>query len=144
MKKLNKVLISALMVLSLGACSSGSSSTGGKYTAGTYSASAKGFGGDVTVTLTVDSDKITDVVVEGNDETPAVGGAALETLQKEILDKQSSEIDVVSGATVTSTAVQEATKAALAKAEGNETSSTNTDKAGTYTASAQGHNATVT
>ena len=97
------------MVLSLGACSSGSSSTGEKYTAGTYSASAKGFGGDVTVTLTVDSDKITDVVVEGNDETPAVGGAALETLQKEILDKQSSEIDVVSGATVTSTAVQEAT-----------------------------------
>ena len=77
MKKLNKVLISALMILSLGACSSGSSSTGGKYTAGTYSASTKGFGGDVTVTLTVDSDKITDVVVEGNDETPAVGGAAL-------------------------------------------------------------------
>ena len=144
MKKLNKVLISALMILSLGACSSGSSSTGGKYTAGTYSASTKGFGGDVTVTLTVDSDKITDVVVEGNDETPAVGGAALETLQKEIIDKQSSEIDIVSGATVTSTAVQEATKAALAKAEGNETSSTNTYKAGTYTASAQGHNATVT
>ncbi len=45
---------------------------------------------------------------------------------------------------MTSAAVQEATKAALDKASGVETSATNSYTSGTYTASAQGHNATVT
>ena len=43
------------------------------YTPGTYSASAKGFGGDVTVTITVDEEKITDCKAEGPGETE--GGA---------------------------------------------------------------------
>lgn len=143
MKKITSLLLSAFMALSLGACSSSSESTG-KYTSGTYSGTAKGFGGDVTVTLTVDSNKITDVTIDGKDETETVGGAALETLKNEILEKQSSEIDTVTGASVTSSAVQEATKLALDKASGVETSATNSYKSGTYNASAQGHNATVT
>ena len=81
----------------------------------TLTGTGKGFGGDVTVTLTMDGDKIVAASIEGKDETPAVGGAALEELEKQIVEAGSDEIDGVSGATITSTGVKEAVKAALAK-----------------------------
>ncbi len=84
-----------------------------------FSASEYGFGGDVTVTLTVDeSGAITAVELVGDNETPEVGGAALATLQEQIMSAQSAEIDGVSGATMTSTAVKNAAAAALAQASG--------------------------
>ena len=81
----------------------------------TLTGTGKGFGGDVTVTLTMDGDKIVAASIEGKDETPNVGGAALADLEKQIVDAGSDEIDGVSGATITSTGVKEAVKAALAK-----------------------------
>ena len=81
----------------------------------TLTGTAKGFGGDVTVTLTMDGDKIVAASIEGKDETPTVGGAALEELEKKIVEAGSADFDAVSGATVTSTGVQDAVKAALAK-----------------------------
>lgn len=50
------------------------------YTPGTYEGTAKGFGGTVTVTVTVDESAITAVEATGGDETPAIGGAALATV----------------------------------------------------------------
>ena len=91
-------------------------------TSGTYSASAKGFGGDVTVTITVDGSSVTDVQVNGDDETPAVGGAALETLADQIKEQQSAEIDGVSGATFTSNAARMAAAEVFDAAMGNENS----------------------
>ena len=88
------------------------------YTAGTYSASEQGFGGPVTVTITVSDSEITDVVIEGDGETPTIGGAALDTLKQAILDGQSGEIDGVAGATITSGAVQKAAASAIAQAKG--------------------------
>ncbi|ETP73532.1 hypothetical protein UYO_0472 [Lachnospiraceae bacterium JC7] len=81
----------------------------------TLTGTAKGFGGDVTVTLTMDGDKIVAASIEGKDETPTVGGAALEELEKQIVEAGSADFDGVSGATVTSTGVKDAVKAALAK-----------------------------
>ena len=71
-----------------------------------YSASAKGFGGDVSVTITVEDGKITDAVVTGDNETPSSGGQAVDTLGGAIVEAQSAEFDSVSGATVTSSAVR--------------------------------------
>ncbi len=88
------------------------------YTAGTYSASEQGFGGPVTVTVTVTDTEITDVTIEGEGETPTVGGAAFDTLKQVILDTQSAEIDAVAGATITSDAVKKAAASALAQAKG--------------------------
>ncbi len=63
----------------------------------------------------MDGDKIVAASIEGKDETPTVGGAALEELEKKIVEAGSADFDAVSGATVTSTGVQDAVKAALAK-----------------------------
>ena len=83
------------------------------FTPGTYEATAKGFGGDVTVTITVDADKITDVTIKGDAETPALGGVAITTLPDEILKAQTPNVDILSGATVTSNAIIKAATEAL-------------------------------
>lgn len=88
------------------------------YTAGSYSGTAQGFGGTVTVELTVDSSTITAVKATGADETPEKGGAALAVLEQQILEKQSAEIDGVTGATMTSNGIREAAAAAIAAAKG--------------------------
>ena len=90
----------------------------GVYTAGTYTGEAMGYGGTVTVTITTDASSITDVKVTGDQETPAVGGAALETLAEQIKKAQSVEIDGVSGATLTSNAAKDSAAKAIAAARG--------------------------
>ena len=86
----------------------------GLYTPGTYSARASGIG-DVIVTMTFDSDKITDVVLDVSHETPSIGQAAAEALKKSLLAGQTAEIDAVSGATITSKAVRQAAAKCIAR-----------------------------
>lgn len=93
------------------------------YTPGTYTGEANGYGGKVSVTITVDASSITDVTIEGADETPTIGGAALEELAGQLKEAQSWEIDGVTGATMTSTAVKTATQSALNQAMGKDDSS---------------------
>lgn len=103
----------------------------------TYTAEAPGFGGAVTVTLTVEDGKITDATVTGDSETPEVGGAALEPLAAQLVAAGNAEIDGVTGATFTSNAVKEAAAAALAQLGGEGATETAlTD--GEYTAEAIG------
>ena len=89
-------------------------------TPGTYTATKSGFGGDVTVHLTIGDDgNISDLQVEAKSETPEVGGEAAPQLAQTILDTQSLAVDTVSGATMTSNAVIEAVTAALTEAGAN-------------------------
>lgn len=89
--------------------------TGG-VTDGTYTGTAEGFGGEVSVTITVSGGVITAVDAVGDSETESVGQAALPDLAQAILDAQSPNIDGVSGATVTSEAVMAAAKDAMTQA----------------------------
>ena len=77
---------------------------------------AKGFGGNVTVTLTVENGVITAAKAEGADETPGVGTPALEQLPAAMVAGNTVNVDIVSGATFTSNGVIEAAKAALVAA----------------------------
>lgn len=116
MKKPIFVLTAILMTASLlAACTS--APAGGSYRAGTYTASAQGYGGDVKVNLTVDADKITNVTIDGPDETPAIGGEAIKTLPDVIKKANSDQFDGVSGATVTSDAIKKAVGECLAEAK---------------------------
>ena len=117
MNKKYAVLFLALALI-LGASACQKKETGEAiYTAGTYSASAQGYGGAVTVEITVDESKITVVKVSGDQETPGVGGAALEELGKQIKEK-GADIDGVSGATMTSNGAKAAAAECIAKAKG--------------------------
>ena len=83
---------------------------------GTYTGTGKGISSDVTVTVTVDETSVTDVVVDASGETANIGAAAADELASQLLAAGSSEIDGVSGATITSDAAKTAMDAALAAA----------------------------
>ncbi len=91
--------------------------SGGLYTPGTYSSQAQGMG-TVTVTMTFDESKITDVVLDLSGETANIGQAAEEELRAAVLAAQSDEFDAVSGATITSGAVRKAAKKCIQQAKG--------------------------
>lgn len=84
---------------------------------GTFTATEKGFGGDVTVKVTVSKDgNVTSIETEAGSETPDIGQAAAPKLAEAIVKAQSLKVDSVSGATFTSTAVLTATENALSQA----------------------------
>lgn len=90
---------------------------GGSFKAGTYTGTAQGYGGKVTATVVITDSGIESVELVGSDETEALGGAALEKLSKKFVEAQSSEVDAISGSTVTSDAAIEAVKQALDQAK---------------------------
>ena len=89
----------------------------GLYRPGTYSAKASGIG-DVVVTMTFDTNRITDVVLDVSHETPSIGQAAAEQLKASLMRVQSAGIDAVSGASITSKAVSQAAAKCIAQAKG--------------------------
>ena len=89
----------------------------GIYTPGTYSATADGMG-TVTVTATFDANSITEILLDVSGETPSVGQAAKDELISQVMAAQSADIDGVSSATITSTAVKTALKNCIAQAKG--------------------------
>lgn len=97
------ILISAIVLL---AC-------GGKKT---YTAKAKGYGGEITVDLTVAKDKITAVKITGDKETPGIGEKAVKEMPAAIVKAQTYDVDTVAGATITSTSVKKAVKDAMQQA----------------------------
>ena len=86
------------------------------FTPGTYQAEAQGFGGKVQVVITVTENEIVDVAITGANETPALGGVAVETLGAAIVKAQTPNVDAVAGATVTSSAIVAAATEALLQA----------------------------
>lgn len=86
------------------------------YTPGTYIGSADGFGGEVTVEVTVDYMKITNIEVVEQNETAGIGPKAFDTLTSEILNTGSPNVDSVTGATISSQAFLDAIDDALQEA----------------------------
>lgn len=76
---------------------------------------AKGMGGDVTVKVTMDGDKIAAVEVVSQNETAGISDPALEKVPAAIVEANSADVDGVAGATVTSDAIKNAVKDALSK-----------------------------
>lgn len=78
--------------------------------------SPNGLNGPVKVTITVKDGKIVAIDTPNNDETPEIGGVAMETLAEAAIESQSAELDIISGATVSSKAFLEALSEAMEKA----------------------------
>lgn len=77
--------------------------------------SSEGIGGEIVVKITADEDSITAVEVLKENETPDIGGKALEKLPAMVIDLQTTEIDTVAGATIASSAFIEAVNEALSQ-----------------------------
>ena len=118
-KSMSALAMAAVIAVSLfgygcGAKSASTSSDAG--VSGDFTGTAKGFGGDVSVTLTLTDGAITGCTAEGKDETQGVGSEAIAQMPGKIAESGSIAVDGVSGATATSTAIKEAAAAALTAA----------------------------
>lgn len=86
------------------------------YRDGVYTASAEGFGGPITVQVTLAGDTITDItVLDHAGETSSYYYKARSVIAS-ILEQGTPEVDAVSGATYSSTGILNAVKLALSKA----------------------------
>jgi RnfABCDGE-type electron transport complex D subunit len=84
---------------------------------GVYRGSGQGRNGVVTLDVTVEGGRITAIAVVESQETPDIGGKALEQLIPAVVEAQ-GPVDAVSGATLTSKAFDEAVRDALTTKEG--------------------------
>lgn len=123
-KRIAALALAAVMAFGLTACGGGSSSStaasagsgdaaGG--VSGEFTGTATGMG-EVSVTITLTDGVITGCEIVGDSETEGIGSVIVENAPEEIVSGNKGTIDVVSGATITSNAVNEALAAALAAA----------------------------
>ena len=122
-KRIAALALAAVMAFGLTACGGGSSSStaapassgeaGG--VSGEFTGTATGMG-EVTVSVTLTDGVITACKVVGDSETEGIGSVVVESAPDEIVSGNKGAIDVVSGATITSDAINEALAAALAAA----------------------------
>ena len=109
-KKLLSTILACAMVLTMAGCQKKAE---GIYTAGTYTASAEGMNGPVKVSVTVSESEITDIQVVEHSETAGLSDPAVENMPGKIKEAQSTEVDTVTGATISSDGIKEAVANAL-------------------------------
>lgn len=182
-KKASKIKTGTKKNSSTGAAANGSAAGGGGagstvtpttqvpadgYVDGTYTGSGTGFGGTITVQVTVSNHKIASInILDASSETASYFANAQGVVNR-IISSQSPNVDAVSGATYSSNGIITAVQNALSQAipSGNQTTATPTPtpspkptkkpvptpnpdkespyKDGTYTGTAQGYSGTVT
>lgn len=87
------------------------------YRDGTYQGSGTGFrGATTTVSVTIKSDRITDVTTESYGDDDRFYNAAFSGVVPNIISSQSADVDAVSGATYSSNGIMQAVADALGKA----------------------------
>lgn len=114
MKKSFTALLAASLMLAGCASSAGSTANASLKT---FTGSSTGMQGPVTVTLSVDGGKITNVELTEISETPSVASVAMERIPQQIVEHQTTTLDTVTGATFASNAIMRAASEA-AKAAG--------------------------
>lgn len=93
-----------------------SSASATSSTSGTFTGSSVGMQGTVTVSMTVEDGKITNVELTEIHETPAVASVAMERIPAQMVEYQTTTVDTVTGATLCSNAIMRAAKAAAEEA----------------------------
>ncbi|MBR4164097.1 MAG: flavocytochrome c [Solobacterium sp.] len=135
MKKTIAIIMSGLLLAGCGqsavtstqSVSSAEEETAGLFTPGTYSAAAPGRNGDVTVEATFSGDKIEDIQIT-SEETENIGVVAMEQMKETILAAQALDVDLVSGATLSSEAFLNALKEDVRQAGADPDSLTGAEK----------------
>lgn len=86
---------------------------------GTYRAHGQGFSDEIHVEMRIENSKIEEVYVYDHNENPTTARLALTRIPYEIQESQSVNVDLVSGASMTSQGVIEAAKNCIRQAGGN-------------------------
>ncbi|QNO15365.1 FMN-binding protein [Alkalicella caledoniensis] len=135
MKKILVLMLIALMFMTLTGCgASDSQESNGEnppvsenndsgsdevveYIDGVYEGESYGYKAQIKVSVEVTDGKISKVEILEQDETESIAGPALEQTPSAIVEKNSTDVEVVSGATLTSEGIINAVKNALENAK---------------------------
>lgn len=128
MKNIKSFALVAALALGLSACGGDTEDSNGSADMGsatetteaedvkTGTATAEGYDGEMTVTVTMEGDEITNIERDST-ETDNVGEVALDELTEKMIEENTADVEEVSGATVSSTAFKEAVQEAIDNAE---------------------------
>lgn len=119
MKKLSYIIYTLILIISAGCTNTVKEETVQPANL-EINTTVKGFYGDFDASIKIENDKITDVTVGENSETASVGQKAIEIMKKEIVEFNTVNVDIVTGATVTSSAFKNALQTALKENNVNE------------------------
>lgn len=128
--KLISLLLALLMITSLAACTQPAAETPPEeppaeetppaveegIKSGTYEVEGVGFGGKMSVKVTIKDDKIDDIEIGKNYETNGAGRVALEYVSQRIIEGQTTNVEAVSGATISSSSLMALVRKALEEA----------------------------
>lgn len=89
----------------------------GTYPDGRWEGGAKGFGGMITVLVTVENGTISEIEITSADGEDKAYLSMVEDIIPKIIEAQSADVDTVSGATFSSTGIRDAVSEALKQAE---------------------------
>ena len=96
------------------------------YNEGVYYGTAEGYNGDITVAIVIQEKTLKAVLIIGEEDDDAFFGRALDVVTQ-MMKKQSTEVDTVSGATYSSKGLIQAVKNALEEAKRVTNGETDTD-----------------
>ena len=91
----------------------------GPYQDGSYTGTGQGFGGEITVTVTISGGYLTDITVDDASGEDSAYFAMAQDILEDMLEAQSAQVDTISGATFSSTGLRDAVAQALSAAEGS-------------------------
>ena len=116
-----KIRFSAALLLFLGgalisACLGSGFVKEAEYAPGIYEGTGRGYNGPITVSLQISSFGIEDITIINHTEELYPGAAAMEELLDLVLESGSTDLDAVSGATISSRGFLEAVEDALGQA----------------------------
>lgn len=111
------LLIFALMICGCSNTTQKNQIQNNVYKDGTYISTAQGYGGSFEVKTTIRDDQIINIEVKDHNETPSIGGVAIEQIIKQMKQSNSYDVDIISGATRTSQGMREAVKDAVENAK---------------------------
>ncbi len=113
---MKRILSLSLVLMLLAVVLTGCGASGPTYKDGTYEGEAEGMY-PLKVSVEVADGKIAAVNLVEEEETDGIADPALEQIPAAIVEKNSTEVEVVSGATMTSNGIIDAVNAALESAK---------------------------
>ena len=87
-----------------------------EYQDGVYSGEAEGFGGPISLEVTITDGRIADIQILSAEGEDGAYFSMAENMIPTVLERQSPEVDTISGATFSSNGIRNAMKQALGKA----------------------------
>ena len=96
---------------------SGDEENSQSYQDGVYAGEAEGFGGPISLEVTVEEGKITAIEILSAEKEDGAYFAMAQDIIPDIIEKQSADVDTIRGATFSSTGIRDAARQALEKAE---------------------------